>query len=108
MCGRISTEKVVDDWCKLGKSLYQRREGLALILDSVGWLNKNRGTQMIKFAFLKLFPCGWGSGNLVLKECLAASKAEAVKFFQQTSPIALDGDGYGKQGEFSYCVAECY
>ncbi len=58
---------------------------------------------MIKFAFLKLFP----TGNLVLNECLAAEKMDAVKFFQQNSPIALDGDGYGKQGEFSYCVAEC-
>jgi polyhydroxyalkanoate synthesis regulator phasin len=31
MCGGISTEKVVDDWCKLGKSLYQRRKDLVVI-----------------------------------------------------------------------------
>ena len=72
-------------------------------------LNPPIDSNMIKFAFLKLFPCGnFTSGNLVLNECYAASKQDAVKVFQQNSPIALDGEGYGKQGEFSYCVAECY
>ena len=65
----------------------------------------------MKFAFLKLFPAYTSdgfkrSGNLTLRECEAPTKDEAVNTFRQTSPVALDNDGYGKQGDFSYCVAE--
>ena len=63
---------------------------------------------MNRFAFLKLFPCGRGSGNVIVNECRAASKPEAIKIFQQSSPVSLDQEGYGKQGEFSYCVAEFF
>jgi hypothetical protein len=67
----------------------------------------------MKFAFLKLFPCfsteGYSySGNVIINECQAPSRKDAVKIFQQSSPIALDSEGYGKQGEFSYCVAEFF
>lgn len=65
----------------------------------------------MKFALLKLFPAYTSdgfkrSGNLTLRECEAPTKDEAVKTFRQTSPVALDSEGYGQQGEFSYCVAE--
>lgn len=65
----------------------------------------------MKFVFLKLFPTvnadGFrASGNLTLRECEATTKDEAVNTFRQTSPVALDSEGYGQQGEFSYCVAE--
>lgn len=69
---------------------------------------------MTRFAFLKLFKCFslngllTVSGNILLGETTASSKEAAIKHFQQFSPIALDKDGYGKQGEFTYTVAEFF
>jgi hypothetical protein len=65
-----------------------------------------------KFALLKLFPAGnFQSGNLVLSEirfdCPNARK-EAIAEFQRSFPLLkLNDDGYAKDGEITYCVAEC-
>lgn len=68
----------------------------------------------MKFVFLKLFPCFTSdgvraSGNLVLQECEAHTKEQAIQHFRQTSPVSIDNTGYGKQETgFSYCVAETH
>jgi len=62
---------------------------------------------MKRFAFLKLFPAGWGSGNKVLAECQTNTIKEAQEHFQPMFPhIVLNCNGYAKVMETTYCIAE--
>jgi len=58
---------------------------------------------MKRYALLSLLH----NANKVIGECYAATKKEAVEKFQKTHPYCLlDDDGYAKNMDLTYCVAE--
>ena len=64
---------------------------------------------MKKYSLLELFPAGqWNqSGNKVWAEHTCPTIAEAIAHFKTLYPeVNLDNDGYAKEGDQSFCVAE--
>jgi len=58
---------------------------------------------MKKFALLSLLH----NANRVIGETYAKDKTAAVAHFQKTFPVlGLNGDGYAKNMDLSYCIAE--
>lgn len=62
----------------------------------------------MKFGLLKCFPLGWNSGNQEIAEVTANNLNEAIPLLQSFCPYELDENGYVKNGEITYVVAEVF